>query len=477
MFKGRQKLLTSFAPEDIINDDSNVAVMINSVISQHLANKSQIDTLTAYYNGNQPILNKVKKVRPEINNKLVLNNSQRITRTVVGYFLGTPIQFIQSKTDKQVEIDDLNDMLSYEDKSATDKEIGDYQSICGTAFRLIYTDSIEDADEVPFEEKALDPAFTFVVYENSIAEKPVAGVTYKVNLDEKGEIENYTYYVYTVGGMYKIVTDSDQSIDENATFNFMTYYVGGIPLIEYPNNMWRTGDWELVIDLMNSINTLYSGRMDDIDQVIQSLLVFVNADLDSELYAEMRESGAVMLKNKTGAKSEVKVIQNALDQSGMNLLAKELENMLDTLVGIPSRDNRSGGGGDTGQAVELRDGWADLEIVARNKELVFKRSEKRALKIILYILRNKKESTLTLKDVDIKFSRNKNHNLLVKSQSYSTLLATETLTPNDCLTIVDLVSDTNEYASRGESYWEDKGENAEPKEVVEPVVEPLNQTP
>jgi hypothetical protein len=70
-------------------------------------------------------------------------------------------------------------------------------------------------------------------------------------------------------------------------------------------------------------------------------------------------------------------------------------------------------------------------------------------------LKNKLGFNLSLLDVDIKFSRNKNNNLLVKTQSYQTLLATKTLSPSDCLTIVDLVSDVNEFVSRGESFWGD----------------------
>ena len=136
------------------------------------------------------------------------------------------------------------------------------------------------------------------------------------------------------------------------------------------------GIGELEMSIMDEINNLQSGRLDDIDQMIQSLLVFINADLDSDRYDEMRESGIVMLKNTTGNSSSVTSIGTAQDQTGIALLSQELEERLYAMIGIPDRNNRSGGGGDTGQAVELRDGWADLEIVARNKESIFKRSEK-----------------------------------------------------------------------------------------------------
>ncbi len=48
---------------------------------------------------------------------------------------------------------------------------------------------------------------------------------------------------------------------------------------------------------------------------------------------------------------------------------------------------RSNAGGDTGEAVYLRDGWASLEVVARIKERYFRRAEKQMLKISFKIFK------------------------------------------------------------------------------------------
>lgn len=452
---GRKKIVTEYSSEQLTDIDVLID-MLNSTRITHLCNANDINYLIDYKNGKQTILEKEKIVRPEINNKLVINHAQMVTRSIVGYFLGTPIQYILNGTDKKDEIDLLNRFVSYEDKSSVDKEIGEYQSICGTAYRIIYTDGIF-GDEVPFEDKALDPSTTYVVYSNNISEKPLAGVTYYNLLGRSGESIGVKLYCYTEFGMYEFETKSSMgNVNQTDFKSFTPYDVGGVPIIEYPNNSWRLGDWELCIGLMDAINSLHSGRLDDIDQVVQSLLVFVNADLDADRYEEMRTSGIVMLSNKGDGNTSVDSISNELEQTGMNMFSSELEEMLYALLGIPSRQNRSGGGGDTGTAVELRDGWADLEIVARNKELTFKRSEKQSLRIILNIMKNKGYTSLSLVDVDVKFSRNKNSNLLVKTQGYQTLLLTKTLSPADCLTIVDLVSDVNEYISRGEAFWGDE---------------------
>ena len=456
LLKGRRKITTEHTTDEIKNDFLALAHLINESMLVHVENKKEIDYLIDYAKGNQTILTKDKLVRPEINNKVVINHARMVTRTTVGYFLGTPIQYIQSGGDVDKEaIDYLNKVVAYEDKASVDGELGEMQSYVGTAYRIIYTDG-EFADEVPFENKMLNPSNTFVVYTNDIAERPICGVNYYNTFNSMGTVLKVKYQVYTTYGQYTIETESNGVVDEMSTVEFVQYNVGGLPIIEYPNNIWRMGDWEMTIGLMDAINALQSGRLDDIDQIVQSLIVFINAEIDKDTYDEMREAGVVMLKNNSGNPSSVDSIKNSLDQSGMTGYAGELENLLYAILGIPDRNNRSGGGGDTGQAVELRDGWADLEIVARNKELMFKRAEKQTLRIILNIMNSAMGSEISLMDVDIKFSRNKTNNLQVKTQSYQTLIATKTLDPADCLTIVDLVSDVNEFIERGKTFWGDE---------------------
>ena len=463
--KGRIKIISDVDPMTLTEFEV-IKNVINTAINTHTLNRADISFLMNYKNGQQPILNKIKEIRPEVNNKLVINHAQMVTRMITGYFLGTPIQYTQSSSEKKDEVELLNKFLAYEDKASVDKEIAEYQSICGTAYRVIYTDGLY-GDEVPFEDRLLDPLNTFVVYENNVAEKPLLACTYYPMLDENNNEIGTRLFIYTNFGKYTVETKGlNGMIFDDTNYNFEPYSVGGVPIIEYPNNIWRLGDWELCIGLMDAINSLHSGRLDDIDQTVQSLLVFINADIDAEVYEEMRSAGVVVLKNNTNMKSEVQNITTSLDQNGMNLMANELEDLLYALLGIPDRNNRSGGGGDTGTAVELRDGWADLEIVARAKELTFQKSEKQALKIMLNIMNTKTGTTLSLLDIDIKFNRNKNNNLLVKTQAYMNLMSTKTLAPEDCLTIVDLVSDVNDFIERGKTFW---GDNFANKQIVNKI--------
>ena len=62
-----------------------------------------------------------------------------------------------------------------------------------------------------------------------------------------------------------------------------------------------------------------------------------------------------------------------------------MDDIRNVITGVPDRSSNSNGG-DTGQAVLNRDGWTDIEIVARFKEIFFKKGKKKQLAVGLRIL-------------------------------------------------------------------------------------------
>ena len=157
---------------------------------------------------------------------------------------------------------------------------------------------------------------------------------------------------------------------------------------------------------------------------------------------------------------DAKFIYQQLDSQGIQNLREYFEEAYKTIIGIPDRKTRGGGGGDTGDAVKLRDGWADIEVVARVKEKYFKVAKKKQIAVALAILKGLDlvSKEITLKDIDIKLPRNKNDNLQTKAQSYATIVATKTVAPEDALNIADMTTDTREVIRRGEEYWNKKQE-------------------
>lgn len=152
---------------------------------------------------------------------------------------------------------------------------------------------------------------------------------------------------------------------------------------------------------------------------------------------------------------DAKFIYQQLNAIGAQNLRDYLEEAYKTIIGIPDRKTRGGGGGDTGDAVKLRDGWADIEIVARVKESYFKMAKRKQVAVIIAIMKKLGQVKEDFKviDLDIKFSRNKTDNLQSKAQSYSTFIGTKTVSPEDALEMCDVTTDVVEVAERGKKYW------------------------
>ena len=127
--KGRRVIKFDVKQKDLLDLDVLTSI-INSAMGIHALNKAEIDWLIDYKKGIQPVLGKKKVIREEINNKLVLNYAQMITRKIVGQFLGNPIQYISSGfSDKKNLIDELNIYTQYENKASVDNELGSTKAL------------------------------------------------------------------------------------------------------------------------------------------------------------------------------------------------------------------------------------------------------------------------------------------------------------------------------------------------------------
>lgn len=402
-FFGRKVIYSS---ESEITSE-NVIEVLKKAMNVHLINSSEIDYLYRYYRGNQPILKRVKRVRPEINNKIVENHALEIVDFKKSYTFGEPIQYVRRGESEEIseKITQLNEYMFAEDKAAKDKELAEWFYICGTSYRMVLPDELAgvDPDDSPFEIDTLDPRYTFVVYNNGFGKKPLMGVKY-IETEENQRI----FSVYTRDMYYEII--DDEIVDSEP------HVLGDIPIIEYPANSARLGAFEVVLPLLDALNNIASNRMDGIEQFVQAFMKFVNCDIDEKQFTALKEMGALKIKSDSNNPADVDIVSKELNQSQVQVAKDDIYQMVLIICGMPDRKGRSRSTGDTGQAVMLRDGWSAAEARAKDTELMFKSSEKRFLRLVLRILRDTVKFNLRLSEIDIKFTRNKTDNLLVKTQ-------------------------------------------------------------
>lgn len=427
-----------------------------------------------YYKGNQPILKKTKNVRPEINNKVLENHAFEIVEFKKAYVYGEPVQYVQKgeKENQTVnpEISELNKYMESEDKSSRDKELAEWQYICGTGYRWVDIDSENEEDEAPFEISTPDPRRTFVVYNSGIKGEQLFSGHYSYfseNLQTENGEEYISKYrivtVYTEDTMYEFkesfgnfeLLTFEMPISDNLTEKVTAYplLVKGHRIIEYPLNQARLGLIELVITGLNALNRIKSDDLDGIDQFIQSLLVFINQEIEPEKFRQLVAMGAVEVSSSDPSKpADVKLLTSQLLHSETKIVTDDLYNNILTICGVP-RLNDKPSGGDTGQARLLGEGWTMADERAKQDELSFKKSERQFLKLILGICKYKSSlKKLKVSDIDIKFTRNKSDNLLVKTQGLMNMKQAQ-VPPDVAFAICGLFSDPNDVYAKGKQYF------------------------
>ena len=425
----------------------NVIDVLQKALFIHLQNQADIDYLYRYYRGDQPILSREKDVRPEINNKIVENRANEIVSFKVGYLMGEPVQYVSRSDDEGIakSVMQLNDYVLSEDKPAKDKELADWFHICGTSYRMILPDDMADAeeDEAPFEIFTLDPRFCFVVYSTALGNPPLMGVKYILKEDGTLVFSCYTQdHYYEVNNTWAILHSEPQYL--------------GIPIIEYPANKARLGAFEIVIPLLDAINTVESNRLDGVEQFVQALMLFHNVDISSEDFGNLKEMGAIKFKDiDAQTKAEIQYLTSEMNQAQTQTLVDSMYNTVLTICGMP---NRNGGSStsDTGSAVIMRDGWSAAEARAKDSELMFKRSEKEFLKLLLRICRDLGDLSLKLSGLEIRFTRRNYENITEKANVLTMMLSNSKIAPVLAFTHSGLFSDPQLAYKMSMEYMEEQ---------------------
>ena len=443
---GRRKIKTQYTEIT----EQNIVDVLTTSYALFLQNQVEIDFLYDYFKGKQPILNRIKKVRPEINNKIVENHANSIVKFKTGYLLQKPINYVARKDKDTISsaLEYLNDCMDMEDKDSKDKEVANAQAICGLAYRLVLPNKLYDEekeDASPFNFYTIAPRQAYVVYSSDIGEEPLLGVIPLVLKDENGNtvvrLQVYTKDLFIV---FNYTTKLIESAESH------TY--GRIPLIEYPYNEERMGAFEPVIPLLDAINTIESNRVDGIEQFIQAIMVFKNVEVTKEMLDLLKELGAINIDDNGEVKANVEYLQQELNQTQVQTLVNYLLEVVYRITGMPMGNNKSGD--DTGTAVIMRDGWSEAEARTQDTELMFKKSEKEFLRLALHYMRtlSLKKYNLALTDIDIKFTRRNYENIYQKSQVLDLLLKSGKVAPRLAFQVCGLFSDSEQAYEDSEKY-------------------------
>lgn len=453
---GRKRIILNY---DKVTPD-NFMEVFDKALTIHESNRKDCEFLINMFLGKQNILNRPAPNTSNINNRTVVNYAFPITRQIVGYTFGNPLELIQKNNDKQKEVQQLSDIFGYEESYTTDICTALFASICGLGYEITLPSteiSKDNTPDVPIVIDYLDPRDTFIVQSTSVGNPQIMSCMLTKDVD--GNFKKYIAFT----NEYKFTLDYETNPRQ---LKVESNPIGLDPITMMGNSLFLTGDWEQAISVMDALNLVTSDSLNDIEGTIKSLLVLIGCELEDsdETLSSIKDKRLLSLAGGTDSVSsnlDAKFIAPKLDSTSVQNIREFLEDARNVITGIPDRSANSSGG-DTGEAVLNRDGWTDIEIVAKLKELFFKKGKKRQVAVAIKILQQLDviPKDLTTMDIDINIGRHTTDNLGTKASAFATLLATGEIATIDALEMAGLTTRASEVVERGEEFKAKKREES-----------------
>lgn len=340
-----------------------------------------------YYDGIQAIMKKSYTDATKPCNKTVINYCKNIVDSYCGY-LATPSHISYSSND---DIEEIMNVLRYNDYQAEDADFLLNALIYGTAAELMYLDN-----KARTRFRLINPTQCFGVYDDSLTGDLLYFVRfYKVN--EWDNTDTYNVDVYS---------DFDIKHYKMTGMNGSLLFVGEEPhhFSQCPANIFNLPDeksiFDCIVTLQDAANELLSAEIDDYSAFCDAYLALIGVDADAEDIAAMKENRVMVLPE--GALAQW-ITKNANDAQVENIL-KRIHEAIYRVAQCPDFSSESFVGGvSSGIAIQYR--LTGMETRAGKIEAEMKKALQRRIEIICGIASLKLGEDL-FRDITITFKRN-----------------------------------------------------------------------
>lgn len=338
-----------------------------------------------YYNGRHVILNKSYKDASKECNHIVTNYCKIVTDTYSGYICGKPVSYSSN-----VEIDDVQDAINYNDSAAEDMNWLTNALIYGVAYELFWLD--RDA-QVRYSQ--VSPLNAFAIYSNTLDCELLYFVRwYEADCIDESDlhyVEVYsadaikTYEVHGLGGSLRLIKEE-------------AHYFGDVPVSVFTLSEDEENIFNCIITLNDAYNELQSSEVDDFNAWVDAYLMLTGVDAEAEDIAGMKENRVLVLPEGAAASWLTK---NASDTQIVNMLDNIKKNIFKVTACPDMADETFLAQSGTALAYKL----VGFENVASGIVARFTKAIQRRIELICNVL-NLKASEAVWRDIHINFVRN-----------------------------------------------------------------------
>lgn len=373
-----------YLSRDIQLDSTLLAKMINRF---YMNVEPKLIKYKNYYDGNQAILQKIYADETKPCNRTVINYCKNIVDSYCGY-IASPGYISYSSNDN---IEEIMDVLNYNDYQAEDSDILLDALVYGTAAELMYVD--EDA-KLRF--RAINPTTCFAVFDDTLS----GDLIYFVRIYKNNDWDE--------SNLYNVDVYNDSAIQHYQMTGRMGVltYLGETPHYfgQCPANIFYLPDEKSIFDCImseqDSVNELISDEIDDYSAFCDAYLGLTGVDADAEDIAKMKENRVLLLPE--GATAEW-ITKNSNDTQVENILKTLQEAIYRTSQCVDFSLENVGGGISSGIAIRYR--LTGMENRSGIVEGRMKKALQRRIEIICGFAALKLGEEI-FRDIKINFKRN-----------------------------------------------------------------------
>ena len=372
-----------------LNRDTELSVeLLNKMINRFNLNvQPKLTKYKNYYDGIQAILNKSYSDPTKPCSKTVINYCKNIVDSYCGY-LATPGYISYYSKDN---IDQIMNILRYNDYQAEDSDFLLDALIYGTAAELMYIDT-----EGQTRFHLINPTQCFGIYDDSLT----GDLMYFVRMYKANEWDNSDLYYVDVYSDYNVRHYTMSGMSGYLTFKSEEPHY----FSQCPANIFTLPDEKSIFDCImsqqDSVNELLSSEIDDYSAFCDAYLCITGADADANDIEIMKENRVIILPDSAMASWLTK---NANDAQVENML-KRIHDSIYRIAQCPDFSSETFVGG-VSSGVAIRYRLTGMENRAGIIEGRMKKALQRRIEIICGIA-SLKLGEEVFRDIQINFKRN-----------------------------------------------------------------------
>ena len=292
-----------------------------------------------YFYGKHKILDRYFDDTSKPNNQVMCNIPKYIVQVRTGFFSSSPLAL---ESLNQGFMDDIKDVLDYNDFKQTFNQLDTYCSIYGHSFLVLY---INDEGRLAFT--AQNPTDWIYVRDNSLEQKPKFAIRYYAWWDDVENQQMYDIELYTKD---EIINYEGSPMDLRETRR-RPHYFNVLPVIEFMENESRQGAYENVINLIDTYELMLSDTANTINYFSDCYLVLTGMqETQAEDIAKMKNDRVLLVPEGCEASFLTK---NIAENYNENML-KRLQEQIFTVACTPLLSDSSFSSNSSGVAIQFK---------------------------------------------------------------------------------------------------------------------------